>query len=84
MGLIDDEIVVRLADGWTIRSGSSDPDYTCGEYVRICRPDGSEYLYEDNAEWRDDPVLVMGAVIMAAAGFRPLDVAPRDVRGASD
>lgn len=68
-----DEVIVELADGWTIRSGSSNPNYTCGQYVRICRPDGNEYLYEDWAEWQEEPILVMGAIINAAAGYRPLD-----------
>jgi len=67
----DGEVVARLADGWTLRSGSSTPDFTSGEYVRLCRPDGSEYLYWDKEEWTIDPVLVMGAIINAAAGFRP-------------
>lgn len=68
---IDNEVVVRLADGWTLRSGST--DFSSGDYVRLVRPDGSEYLYWHNDEWRDDPTLVMGAIINAAAGFRPND-----------
>lgn len=68
------EIVVKLADGWTLRSGvyaPNDPDsLTSGEYVRLCRPDGSEYAYWDQDEWATDPALVMGAIINSAAGLR--------------
>jgi len=75
-----DEIIVPLADGWSLRSGVYDPTdpeaFTCGEYVRLVRPDGSEYLYWDQAEWRDDPALVMGAILNAASGYRPMDGGP--------
>ena len=62
------EVVVSLADGWTLRSGSD--DFVSGDYVRLCRPDGTEYLYWDSEEWQTDPRLVMGAIINAAAGLR--------------
>lgn len=64
----DGEVVVRLADGWTIRSAAA--ELTSGEYVRICRPDESEYVYYHHNEWQEDPVLVMGAIINIAAGLR--------------
>lgn len=68
------EVVVPLTDGWSLRSGAYDskaPDaLTSGEYVRLCRPDGSEYQYWDMEEWRADPSLVMGAIINSAAGLR--------------
>lgn len=70
----DGEVVVNIADGWTLRSGVYDknaPDaLTAGEYVRLCHPDGEEYAYWDKAEWRDDPALVMGAIINSVAGLR--------------
>ena len=70
-------IVVKLADGWELRSGVYEPDdagaFTCGEWVSLHLPDGSEYVYWDEAEWRDDPALVMGAIINSAAGYRILD-----------
>lgn len=69
----DGEVVVELADGWTLRSGSSYETFVSGEYVRLCRPDGSEYVYWDHGEWSDDPILVMGAIINSAAGFRFMD-----------
>ena len=71
-----DEVILDLRDGWTLRSGSSSDEFTSGEWVRLCEPDGTEYLYWDNAEWRDDPILVMGAIINAAAGYRPESVQP--------
>ena len=65
------EVVLELASGWSLRSGVYNPDdpgaFTCGEYVPLCRPDGSEALYWDQEEWRDDPALVMGAIINSAA-----------------
>lgn len=64
----DGEVVVKLADGWTLRSGAK--HFTSGEYVRLVDPEGSESLYWDHAEWQEDPVLVMGAIINSAAGLR--------------
>jgi len=70
----DGEVVVQLANGWTLRSGVYDRDYPgarlSGEYVRLCTPDGAEHLYWDQEEWRADPGLVMGAIINSAAGLR--------------
>ena len=68
----DDEVVVKLSDGWSLRSGieEGDGDFVSGSYVRLCRPDGSEAAYWDKAEWVEDPVLVMGAIINSAAGLR--------------
>lgn len=76
MGLLneDSEVVVQLADGWSLRSGVYDKDdpeaFTSGEYVRLVDPDGIEYCYWDESEWHDDPALVMGAILNSAAGFR--------------
>lgn len=70
----NNEIVVSLADGWTLRSGLSPAgkgEFTTGEYVRICKPDGTEFAYWDNAEWEEDPVNVMGAIVNVMAGYRP-------------
>lgn len=61
------EVVVELASGWSLRSGSD--DFLSGAYVRLCRPDGSEHLYWDKEEWATDPELVMGAIINSAAGL---------------
>lgn len=69
----DGEVVVRLTDGWTLRSGSPVTGLVSGDYVRLCRPDGSEYLYWHHDEWGDDPAVVMGAIMNAAAGWRPED-----------
>jgi hypothetical protein len=73
----DGEVRVELSDGWSLRSGVYDPDnpdaLTSGEYVRLCRADGSEYAYWDQDEWASDPALVMGAIVNAAAGLRFTD-----------
>ena len=65
------EVILPLANGCTLRSGVYNPNdpeaMTCGEYVRLCNPRGRELLYWDQEEWRDDPALVMGAIINAAA-----------------
>jgi hypothetical protein len=69
-------VVLKLADGWELHSGLYDPDsteFTCGEWVSLHRPDGSEYVYWDASEWQTDPELVMGAIINSAAGYRPAD-----------
>jgi hypothetical protein len=71
-----DETVAVLADGWTLRSGVYNPNdpeaFTSGEYVRLVDPSGAEYCYWDQEEWREDPALVMGAIINTAAGLRGL------------
>lgn len=72
------EVVVVLADGCTLRSGGT--QFLSGEYVRLCEPDGREYMYWDQEEWRTDPALVMGAILNAAAGLR-LQVTDSPVSG---
>ena len=71
------EVVVKLADGCSLRSGVYDPNapdaLTSGEYVRLCDPAGEEILYWDQEEWANDPALVMGAIINSAAGYRVVD-----------
>lgn len=73
--LIDEagEVVDDLANGWTLRSGVYNPSapgaLTSGEYVRLCRPDGTEETYWVQEEWAADPALVMGAIINSAAGL---------------
>ena len=76
------EVIVALKDGWSLRSGvynPSDPGaFTSGEYVRLVDKNGAEYLYWDQEEWADDPALVMGAIINAAAGHRIKTKVPCD------
>lgn len=72
----NDEVVVRLADGWSLRSGSPILGLMSGDYVRLVRPDGSEYCYWHHNEFEDDSAVVLGAVINAAAGYRVLDDQP--------
>lgn len=70
----DGEVVVHVADGWSLRSGviggAAPSALLSGDYVRLCRPDGSEYQYWDSEEWKVEPTLVMGAILNAAAGLR--------------
>lgn len=70
MRIEDGEVVVELVDGWTLRSGCSSDDFTSGEWVRLCEPNGAEHLYWSSDEWEIDPILVMGAIINSAAGLR--------------
>lgn len=75
----DNEVVVQLSNGCSIRSGVYEPgpdSLTCGEYVRVCDPNGEEAVYWDSAEWEEDPVLVMGAIINSAYGLRVEPAAP--------
>lgn len=68
------EVVVRLADGWSLRSGvydqAAEGASLSGEYVRLCDEGGAEYAYWDKDEWAADPSLVMGAIMNSAAGLR--------------
>jgi hypothetical protein len=68
-------VTVVLADGWELRSGIYDHDSpdarTCGEWVSLHTAEGREYAYWDQSEWQTDPALVMGAIVNAAAGYRP-------------
>lgn len=63
----DGEIVVKLSDGWSLRSGSE--TFVSGDYVRLCAPDGEEVIYWHHDEWERDPQLVMGAIMNSAAGL---------------
>lgn len=58
-----ERIVLTLKNGFTVRSDSE--EYELGEYVRICDEQGTELLYWDNAEWQENPVEVMGAILGA-------------------
>lgn len=60
----DGEVLLELANGYSLRSGGT--DFISGEYVRLCDPDGEEILYWEQEEWRNDPALVMGAIINSA------------------
>jgi hypothetical protein len=70
--MIDNEVVVKLDSGLSLRSGNTqDGSYASGEYVRLCDERGEEIIYWAYDEWENDPILVMGAIINAAARFRP-------------
>jgi len=59
------ETIVELKNGCSLRS--SDKNYIAGDYVRLCDPTGKEIKYWDHKEWQEEPVLVIGAIISAAA-----------------
>lgn len=67
---MENETIVELADGCTLRSGDTTGEFAAGEYVRLCDPDGREVVYWHNDEWERDPVLVMGAILRSASGIR--------------
>jgi hypothetical protein len=67
--MYEDEVIVQLEDGCSLRSGSE--ELQAGDYVRFCDPDGNEIDYWDKQEWVDDPALIMGAIINIMAGVRP-------------
>jgi hypothetical protein len=67
-GVGDDEVVVRLANGWTLRSGDWGSGRVSGDYVRLVDENGVEYLYYDCEEWAEAPQEVIGAIMNAAAG----------------
>ena len=62
------EVIVKLADGCTVRSGSE--HRTAGDYVRICDENNKEIAYWHFDEWGDEPTRIMEAVINFMAGKR--------------
>lgn len=69
--LDNNEVVVKLANGMTLRSGVNDPEsefvLTAGDYVRLCYADGSQRSRWEAAQWEQDPAGVMAAIMVAAA-----------------
>ena len=66
-----DEFVLHLANGHTIRTSTFADHPEGADYVRVCRPDGTELAYWDSEEWRDNPQLVIGAFLGCAAAEPP-------------
>ncbi|MBS1722486.1 MAG: hypothetical protein JSS66_05705 [Armatimonadetes bacterium] len=60
------EIKIPLAGGGTLCCGPGE-SRQWGGYLRVCDARGNEVQYWDQAEWRDDPELVIGAVFALAA-----------------
>ena len=65
------EVVVRTEDGRELRSGAgADGDCTVtGEYVRVLDAGGREQGYWTSEEWREDPEVVMGAIVGCLLGL---------------
>lgn len=64
-----EEATLLVHNGFQLRYSavSETPDY-----VRVCDPLGREIAYWVSDEWRDDPELVMGAILGALAQGAPL------------
>jgi len=67
-GATKHEVIVKLADGCTVRSGSA--ARLAGDYIRICNPNNEEIAYWHCDEWENEPILTMGAIINFMAGKR--------------
>ncbi len=61
------ECVIRLGNGNTVCTDSYGSNPAGSSYVRVCAPDGREISYWTYTEWAEDPQLVMGAILGAAA-----------------
>jgi len=59
--------ILVLDNGAVIVSGSETDDYTAGSEVTVYDSEGVEIGHWDSAEWEEDPVLVMGAILCCAA-----------------
>ena len=66
-----EEVVVRTEDGRELRSrAGADGDCTVtGEYVRVLDAAGREQGYWTSEEWREDPEVVMGAIVGCLLGL---------------
>ena len=61
----DGEIEIKLLNGVTLCTGP-DGNFAAGAYISVMSPDGNEVGYWDAGEWQDDPVMVMGAILLCA------------------
>lgn len=57
------EVVLTVGTGMQLVANGEDRDGT--SHVRVCDPQGYEVAYWIEDEWRDEPALVMGAIIGA-------------------
>jgi len=69
---LEDMIVVHT--GFQLRYPRYTDEDPLLDYVRVCDPLGREIAYWSSDEWRDDPQLVMGAILGALARGRPVEV----------
>ncbi len=68
------ECALRAHTGFELRY---DAEEETPSYVRVCDPQGREVAYWVSDEWRDDPELVMGAILGALVRGQPLEVGPK-------
>jgi len=67
--ITEEGVRLVLDNGNVITSGGL--NFQAGADVHIHDPDGNELGVWDCEEWRDDPELVMGAILRMAAGAEP-------------
>ena len=73
----EDGVLLVLDNG--VRIESKSPGRTAGAYVLVADADGHEIGYWNAEEWRDEPEVVMGAIlILAARGVAPAAPEPED------
>lgn len=65
----NDGVLLVLDNGVRIESKPLTGDIA-GDYILIADADGNEIGYWNYEEWRDDPIVVMGAILIAAARGR--------------
>lgn len=71
------EVALVAHTGFQLRYSATDEE--C-DYVRVCDPLGRELMYWNQDEWRDDPAVVMGAILGALVRGEPEVVKRRKSR----
>ena len=71
MTRFDDTETVLVLDNGNQLVSHGDDDFPAGTDVHLLDSEGNELLYWSSDEWQHDPILVMGAIFRAAAGFVP-------------
>ncbi len=71
------EVALVAHTGFQLRYSATDEE--C-DYVRVCDPLGRELMYWHQDEWRDDPAVVMGAILGALVRGAPELVKKRKLR----
>jgi len=59
------DLVLTLANGCSIAT-DGDANYSYGDCVVVYDAEGNEIGQWAHEEWRDDPILVMGAILSCA------------------
>lgn len=67
------EYIVKLDNGRAIHTDSYQDNPAGSSYVRIVDEQGNEVAYWIYDEWREDPQLVMGAILGACESVSPIN-----------